>query len=338
MSDAPGSDKPEPPPVSTPKDRALPYAQWWPIVMGALAGVLLRVLFMGKPGGAYAPMMASFIYLAPLLVGAITVYLAERTKRRSWSYYFIAPFYANVLFVLGTLIILIEGIICAIVIIPVFALFGALGGLVMGLVCRLTNWPKQTLYSLGALPLILGFVEAGMPVPERVRDVERALLIAAPPERIWNEIHNAREIRPEEMAHAWLFRIGVPLPQAGVTTQAPEGRVRRITMGKAIHFEQVAQDWQENRHVRWTYRYAEDSFPPYALDEHVVLGGHYFDLKGTSYTLTPKAGGTELRIRMTYRVSTQFNWYADPVAEFLFGNLQENILERYRKRSEAKPS
>jgi len=41
---------------------------------------------------------------------------------------------------------------------------------------------------------------------------------------------------------------------------------------------------------------------------------------------------------MTYRVSTQFNWYADPVASFCLGNLQENILERYRKRSEAKVS
>ena len=42
-----------------------------------------------------------------------------------------------------------------------------------------------------------------------------------------------------------------------------------------------------------------------------------------------------LTIRMHYRVSTQFNWYADAVAQLLFRNLEEVNLDFYRHRSEA---
>ena len=105
-------------------------------------------------------------------------------------------------------------------------------------------------------------------------------------------------------------------------------------MGKSIHFDQVATDWHENRYVRWIYRFEKDSFPPNALDDHVTIGGHYFDLLDTAYTLTPAGPQTtELRITMHYRVSTQFNWYADGVARFLIGNFEEVILDFYRRRA-----
>ena len=331
MSDA----QPGWPPAKPTPSNKLPFSRWWPLLTGAAAGVVLRLIFSGRPGNAFAPMMGAFIYLAPILVGAVTVYVAEKTERRDWSYYMGAAFLANCFFVLGTLLIMVEGLICAIVIIPVLGTLGAIGGLAMGAVCRLTNWPKHTIYALWALPLLLGAVEAQVPLPERVRTVEHTLLISAPPERIWAEIHAARDIRPEEVERAWFFRIGVPLPQAGISRVTNGERVRTLSLGKQVHFDQVVTDWTENRHVRWRHRYSEDSFPPYALDEHVVLGGHYFDIQSTEYRLTPQGGATELHVRMDYRVSTPFNWYADPAARVLLRNFEEVLLEFYRHRSEA---
>jgi len=313
----------------------LPFSKWWPLLAGVLAGIALRLAFWGPPGRAYAPMMASFIYFTPLLVGAITVYLAEREKRRSWSYYFLAPFVANVLFVLGTMLIMIEGLICAVVIVPLFATFGMLGGVIMGIVCRATNWPRQAVYSIAVLPLVLGSLEAGLPLPERVRSIERTIVVDAPAKSIWTNILNARDIRPDEVGHAWVYRIGVPLTLAGVTSQTPEGTLRRVTMGKGVYFDQVLAESLENRYMRWTYRFYEDSFPPHALDDHVKIGGHYFDVKDTSYTFTPRGDATEVKMLIHYRVSTQFNWYAEPVAQGLLGNLEEVVLEFYRRRSES---
>ena len=276
----------------------------------------------------------SFILLAPFAVGAITVYVAETRIRRSWSYYLWAPALANLIFVGCTLAILIEGIICAIIIAPLFAIVGAVGGLVMGIICRLTNWPKHAVLSVGVLPLFLGVFPPIESDLNRVSVEARTILIQAPVDSVWQQLHNTRDIKPEEVRHAWMYRIGVPLPIAGVTQTTPTGLVRKITMGKSIHFDQISTEWAENRYVKWQYRFDKDSFPPRALDDHVKIGGHYFDLLDTEYILVPKGEQTTaLTIRMHYRVSTEFDWYADAVAKFLIGNFEEVILGFYRQRS-----
>lgn len=315
--------------------RRLPFSPWLPLVAGVLTGIALRLLFSGNPGGAYATMMGAFIFLSPALVGVVTVYVAETIERRSWAYYVWAPFIANVLYVMGTLLILVEGVICAILIVPLFAAIGALAGVIMGAVCRITNWPKRVVYGVAFLPVLLGAVEHHIPLPDRIRSVERAVSINASADSIWWQINNARDIQPHELDRGWAYRIGVPLPVAGITQLTPAGPVRKITMGKGIHFDQIFSEWQDNRYVRWTYRFYDDSFPRHALDDHVTIGGHYFDIVDTSYTLIPRGAATELKLRMQYRVSTPFNWYADAVAQMLLGNVEEVILDFYRLRSES---
>jgi hypothetical protein len=151
---------------------------------------------------------------------------------------------------------------------------------------------------------------------------------------VWQQINNARDIAPAEVQHAWAYRIGVPLPVSGITTDTAEGPIRKSTWGKGVHFDEVIRQWEPQRHVRWTYRFAEDSFPAGALDDHVKVGGAYFDLHDTSYTLTPEEGGTRLHIRVSYRISTDFDAYANWVAQRLLGNFSEVILNMYKARSE----
>jgi hypothetical protein len=322
---------PTPPPA--PK-HLLAFSKWWPLLAGALTGIALRLAFWGKPGEVLAVMSAAFIYLAPIAVGAVTVYLAERRRRQDWGYYVLAPALANTLFVLGTLAILVEGLICAIIILPMFWVLGAIGGTIMGAICRTTRWPRPTVGAFAALPLALGIFPLHGLDEERIGSIERTIRVEASPADIWRQIHDVRDIRPEEVDAAWIYRIGVPLPIAGVTEHTPTGWVRKITMGKHVHFDQVVADWSENHHVRWTYRFDDDSFPAGALDDHVRIGGHYFDLIDTEYTLTPEdARSTLLRIRMRYRVTTQFNWYADAVARLLIGNFEEVILGFYDHRA-----
>lgn len=311
----------------------MPFSGWMPFIAGALSGLVLRLVFSGKPGGAWSAMAAGFVWFAPFAVGAVTVYMAERQKRRSFGYYCFAPMLAALVFVLGSLAILVEGLICAIVILPLFCVAGMFGGLAMGIICRLTNWPRQAVYSIAALPLLVA-----MALPQnqaqRMGSVERSVLIQATPAQVWQQINNARDIAPAEVQHAWAYRIGVPLPVSGITTDTAEGPIRKSTWGKGVHFDEVIRQWEPQRHVRWTYRFAEDSFPAGALDDHVKVGGDYFDLRDTSYTLTPEEGGTRLHIRVSYRISTDFDAYANWVAQRLLGNFSEVILDMYKARSE----
>lgn len=296
---------------------------------------MLRLLFSGEAGGNWSAMAAGFIYLSPMMVGALTVYVAETRERRSWGYYLWAPFVANCLYVLGTLLIMVEGLICAIVILPMFAALGALGGLLMGVVCRVTDWPRQTLYGFAALPLVFGAMGDYLPEPTLLNAVQRSVVVQAAPERVWAQINNATHIRPEDFSATWAARIGVPMPLSGVTASTPDGRVRVSRWAKGVQFDEPITDWEPGRYLRWTYRFAPNSFPPHAMDDHVLIGGHYFDLHDTRFILTPVADGTRVEVVVHYRVTTQFNFYADRVAQWLMGDMLDADLQFYKRRSEA---
>jgi hypothetical protein len=312
----------------------LPFLAGWPLAAGATLGLALRLVFSSRPGGHFATMLAAFVLMVPTLVGALTVYLAERQYRRSWGYYIGAPALANTLLIVGALLTKLEGTICAILLIPLAALFGAVGGLVMGIVCRYTRRASQTVYSMAVLPLLLGPLESQIPARDRIEAVDREVTVAAPAGRVWQQIWEVNNIQPNEVDRGWIYRIGVPVPQSGITQRTPDGLVRRIRMGKGIHFDQVYVSWQPERYVLWTYRFAPDSVPPAALDDHVRIGGAYFDLIAASYTLTPVDNGTRLRVSMQYRVSTHYNWYTGRLARWLIGDFEERMLDCYRVRSQ----
>jgi hypothetical protein len=328
-------------PIETPpvvKKSTLPFSNWWPLAAGVIAGTLLRLIFSGAAGGAWSAMSWPFISFAPFAVSAVTIYIAKRDSKRTWMGYFALGAFANMFFVIGTMLIMIEGLICSIIIVPLFMLYGGIAGLIMGAICKWTDWPKSSTYGFVALPVVLALV---MPVSENkplIDSIERTVIIQSRAENVWSHLMNAEHIKPNEVERGWLYRIGVPLPEAGVTQQSGNELVRKVTMGKAIHFEQRSSEWRKNEFVHWTYRFAADSFPPHALDDHVQIGGHYFDIIDTKYTLQPQGNDTtQLKIQMTYRVSTDFDWYANSVAQLLIGNFGDVILDFYRARAEQVP-
>ena len=134
-----------------------------------------------------------------------------------------------------------------------------------------------------------------------------------------------------------ILESGVPLPESALADLTDGGElVRHIQMGKGIQFDQIATDWKVCRRVHWQNRFAPDSFPPRALDDHVRIGGEYFDVLDIDYSLQPNHDGTtSLRVAMSYRVSTRFNWYAQPVAALLIGNFEATALRFYARRAEA---
>ncbi|MFC4310757.1 SRPBCC domain-containing protein [Steroidobacter flavus] len=316
------------------KQEKLPFPKWWPVVAGALVGLLLRLIYSEGNAG-YDAMMGSFIFIAPVAVSAVTVYLAERLARRRWGYYLVVGAGANALFVLGTVPALLEGWICVIVILPLFAMVGMVGAVIMGAVCRKTNWPKQAAYSVAVLPLLLGAIEPTDGLPVRLATIERTVTIDAPRDVVWDHLMNVRDIRREEVEDGLAFRIGVPPPLAAVSDAVDGQPVRRISMGKHVHFDQIQTARREHEFIQWRQRFYEDSFPPGAFDQHVVMGGAYFDIDTISYSLQTQGTATELTLSMHYRVSTRFNWYADAVARLVLGNLEEVLLGLYRRRSEA---
>ncbi|RDZ27752.1 SRPBCC domain-containing protein [Lysobacter silvisoli] len=319
-----------------PRARRSPIQWLWPLVAGVAVGLGLRWVFSAKAGEAYATMLVSFVLLAPLVVGMVAAYVAQRRGPQHWAMHFGLGVLANVFFIIGTMVMGWEGAICAILASPIFTLIGGAGGLLMSAIFRFTARPKPPLYGFLALPLVLGALENPQP-QGRIEQVERTVAVAATPQAVWQQLMRADAIRPDEVDAAWSYRIGVPKPLSGLVHEDARGLVREVRMGKGIHFRQLSTDWQPQRYVRWQYAFDEDSVPPGALDDHVRIGGEYFDLRDTTYTLIPREGGTELKVSMSYRVSTGFDWYAAPLARWLLGNQCQVLLDFYRHRAEAAP-
>ncbi len=321
-----------------PKRPTLPFASWKPIATGALYGLLMRTLFSSDviAGSEGADVMTNaFVVFVPIVVGALTVYFAHTQRPRTVSYYVFAPWLSVALFVAGTAAALIEGAICIALALPLFMALGSVGGLLMGLICRLLKRPARGLQSIAFLPLAAALAESGHTLPQRTELIERSAQIQATPAQVWQHINYPLNIQPHELEGGLAYRIGVPYPVEARTITPAVGGKRALRWQRGVSFEEIITAWDENRHIAWRYVFTEDSFPPGSMDEHVVLGGRYFDLEHTAYSLTPTDAGTRLDIAVRVRVSTQFNWYARPVARFLIGDTADAILGFYKRRSEA---
>jgi hypothetical protein len=128
---------------------------------------------------------------------------------------------ANALFIAATMAIMIEGLICAVVIVPLFCMFGAIGGLIMGVVCRTTRW-RGARSTHRRAAVLLGGIEQELPVPVRERSIEHTRFVDAAPARIWSEIENRWTSRRRGRK-----RVGLPDRRAGPKA----GRTERTAKG-----------------------------------------------------------------------------------------------------------
>jgi hypothetical protein len=313
---------------------------WVVFGLGALYGLAMRLLF-GMPmfdhsgmAGSAGPMMASFVVLVPVLMGVFTVH-AVRKRPPSLLFAVFGPWIPTTCFAAGSGVVLIEGSICIAMALPIFWIMSSAGGVLCWIVLKFVDVPRGSVNGLLLLPLLLAWPESQEPLPRTLARSEAAIHIAAPAEVVWGLINHATAIAPAEMSGGLAYRIGLPYPVEAVTQATAHGRVRKLRWAGGVAFDEPITAWQENRLIAWTYAFGPDSFPPGTLDEHVLIGGKYFDLVDTAYRLVPEAGGTRLEIVVDYRVSTGFNWYAVPAGRLLVDDAAQTILRFYKRRSEA---
>jgi hypothetical protein len=308
----------------------------WSLLAGVAYGLSMRLLFGIKwfaSGVDSGPMLGAFVMLVPFMLGMLAVYL-QPPGARSLASSLIAPWLPLLVFVAGTAVLLIEGSICIVMALPIFLALASFGGLTAWLALKFFQPSRASMGGVLLLPLLAGAFERQLPPPPILRVADADIHIQASPEAVWKLINNARDVRPQEMSGGLAWRIGVPYPVEAVTMKTDQGRVRKLRWQGGVAFDEPILDWQENRYIRWRYVFDQSSFPPGTFDEHVLIGGKHFDLIDTSYRLTPEGDGTRLAIRVSYRISTRFNAYADAWGRWLVGNAADSILGFYKQRSE----
>lgn len=309
-------------------------------ILGAIYGLLMRIAFGSLPllnnpnkSAASGPMLSAFVVLVPIIIGIYTVY-ANRKNNPGLVFALFGPWIPVICFVGGTALLLIEGSICIAMALPIFCLVASIGGVIGWVWLKVNTLKPGTMYSLLLFPFVIGYVESNVQLPQKIDQSKASIFIAAPPEVIWHYINNATDIKPDEMKGGLAYMIGVPYPIEAITQNGVDSKVRKLRWAKNVSFDEPITQWDENRFIQWTYAFTPASFPAGSVDEHVLIGGKYFDLVDTSYQLTPEANGTRLDIVIDYRVSTNFNWYSALWGGFLVEDSANAILNFYKNRSE----
>ena len=75
--------------------------------------------------------------------------------------------------------------------------------------------------------------------------------------------------------------------------------------------------------------------PSTTMDEHIVVGGKYFDVLTGTYDLQKLTDTTyRLHLYSHFKLTTTFNFYASWWAGWIMKDIQKNILEVIKERSE----
>ena len=295
---------------------------------------------------SFAVMSVSFLFLMPVVIGFLDQSAPDSALSHTehdlgivnvatWSRAFFAPM-LPVLFMLSLMLLLsIEGVLCLVMALPIFMILAGIGGC-LGLLWRRRSAGKGRaggITAMLALPYLLAPLEQRILPSVELRQVENVVVIHAAPAVVWREIKSVRTIDAHELPLHLAHLIGLPRPLEATLSRDGVGGIRRAKFERGLEFRETVSDWQPERRLSFTIQ-AEPA-PAAALDEHVAVGGAYFDVLDGSYELEPRTdGSTLLKLTSHQRLSTHFNFYARLWTDFIMSDLQSAIMEVIRKRCE----
>lgn len=305
--------------------------------VGALYGFGLRLLAGLHPAG-FEVMTVGFTCFMPFAMGCITVYLAEmRGRQRIWVW-IVLP-WLTVLAALGaTMLAFLEGLICVAIFAPLALILASLGGVLGGLSGRMIRSRRtrgMTVACVMVLPLLTAPWERQAFYQLDLRRVENVIDIQAPPEAVWRNIERVPAIGENELPGSWTRSIGFPDPVEATLSQEGVGGVRNASFTGGVLFLETIDLWEPKRRLGFSIDARTDRIPATTLDEHVRVGGPYFDVLRGEYRLEPLGNGTtRLHLSSRHRVSTDFNWYAHLWTDAIMSDLQRRILHVIKQRCE----
>lgn len=306
-------------------------------VVGALYGFGLRLLASLHPAG-FEVMTMSFTCFMPFAMGVITVYVAElKGPQRIWVW-LVLPWLPVAAALAATMLALLEGLICVVIFAPLalfLATFGGIAGGVAGRMIRSRQAKNFTVACVMVLPLFTANWEKQVFYQMDFQQVENVIDIQAPPELVWQNIERVPAIKTAELPDSWTRRIGFPDPVEATLSHEGVGGVRNASFTGGLFFIETVDQWEPQHRLAFTVAAQTDQIPATTLDEHVRVGGPYFDVLRGEYRLGPLGNGvTRLHLSSRHRISTDFNWYAHLWTDAIMSDLQIRILQVIKQRCE----
>jgi hypothetical protein len=310
------------------------------VSVGLFYGLLIRLGSEVFPNTeAFSVMTLGFLVLLPFAIGFVTIYLVETKKAQTVSVWAFLPWVPVMGGTISTVLVYWEGMICAVLFLPISLVLASLGGLAAGYIARLKvsrTARSLTLSCVLALPLLVTPWEAMVFSQNDLRRVNTSIVIYASPEVIWRNIERVREIQPSELPSSWTHQIGFPAPVEATLSSEGVGGIRSASFTGGVLFIENVNEWVPDSRLAFSIHAQTDQIPKRTLDDHVRVGGRFFDVLRGEYVIEPVSNGVvRLHLSSEHRLSTDFNWYAGLWTDAIMKDVQATILEVIRNRCES---
>lgn len=309
-------------------------------IAGALYGIFVRLAFGPHTiNSIFGVVSVAFVFVMPFASGFLAVYFAEVRQEQSIVIWLMIPWLTVLGGCAAMLAFVIEGWICVLMYLPVGLAFSSVGGLVAGVIARNQRLKRVRNIMTACilfLPFALSPLEPSLLKRQEIRTVENVIDVQASPAAVWQQIKTVPAIRKDELQPSWSHRIGFPDPIAATLSHEGVGGVRRASFAGGVLFIETVDVWEPQHRLAFSIHPETAQIPNTTLDEHVTVGGPYFDVLRGEYRIEPLADG-RVRLHLTswQRVSTDFNWYAHLWTDAVMSDLQKRILYVVQQRAEA---
>lgn len=320
------------------------------VLSGALYGLSTRLLFnfgssahrvpqFQGSGEIFGLMTLAFIFLVPLGIGIVTLYFLSFELKQSWLCRIFVPWISTLLLLGTAFLIGWEGTICLMIAAPLFFILSSIGGILGGVIFTRLPSQKYVLASFILLPFLVSPVETRFEPPRAIRVVKTDLLIHAPPKVVWKQIAEVPLIQPHEQSSSLFARMGIPKPLEATLSEHRVGGVRKARFERGLQFDEQITEWEPLKKIAFTIRPNTREMLPGTLDEHVMVGGDYFNVLHGEFELEDlKNGTTLLHLRSLHSVSTRFNFYSHLWTDYLMHDVQRYLVRIIQKRCERENS
>lgn len=310
------------------------------IALPVIAALVFRFLFNVKTWeDLWAIMSLSFFFGLPYLVGVVTIYLSKFEKIKSKAYQVFYPWLPMFVFCAVTLIFTIEGWACWIMILPIFLVLSSLGGATAGYI-RIRKSKKLDKLQLSlalVLPFLISPVEQAIGPKLSTFKAVTSIEINAPDSIIWNNVTRVRKISANEdegTINKWL---GIPRPvEAELNYEGVNAERKAIFTGGLI-FTEIVTEYKHQKYMTFSIQPNTGEIPSTTFDEHILIGGKYFDVLTGTYELEQLSNGRyRLHLWSEFEVNTTFNFYSGLWGSWIMKDIQNNILSVIKSRCEQK--
>lgn len=306
------------------------------VFAGVAYGLVLRAAFEWRAlSGALEIVSYSFLVVMPFALGSITTLFIWRGGVASFSELAATAAVAMTFFMLAMFALFIEGMVCMILVVPVFLVAAMVGALFTGVVLGFTTRGSASVGALALLPLLLAPIERQAVISPEFGTVRTTIEIAAEPDVVWSNITSVKDIRSNELGSSFMHAIGLPRPLSAQMDGAGVGASRVSTWEKGVRFKETMVEWAPPHVMTYDFDIPKGSIPREALDRHVELGGDYFTVVRGGYEIRPSAAGhSTVVLWTTFHNRSHLVLYGNLWARFVLDDFHGSILGLVKRRSE----